>query len=160
MLGRITSLGIERLVALLLIVFAIAELYEAFQLPVSEEFTLGPGAMPVIYGLGLLIFAGILAVTASRKAAAGSDEGQDAPARDYRAGGVTFALLILFVASIYFFGFLLSTILFSFLHLKLVMRLPVLKAAVFALLWGGGLYYAFDHLLEVQLEPGLVFGGG
>jgi small-conductance mechanosensitive channel len=155
---RIASLGAERLVALLLAVFAVAELYSASHLAVNEEFTLGPGAMPLIYGVGLLIFAGILAIRPS-EGGGGPVEDQDAPARAYKAGGVTFVLLILFIASIYFVGFLIGTAVFSFLYLKLVMRRPVLKAATFALIWAGALYYGFDHLLEVQLEPGLVFGG-
>jgi hypothetical protein len=161
MLEKIRALDIERFVALLLGVFAIAELTQAMQLSIYEEFTLGPGAMPLIYGVGLLIFAVLLGLTASPKEKAPPerpDEKMDEPGRNYRAGIVTFGLLILFVVLIFFIGFLPSLIIFSFLHLCLVMRLSLLKAAVFSLLWGGGLYYAFDHLLEVQLEPGLLFG--
>jgi hypothetical protein len=161
MLEKIRALDIERFVALLLGVFAIAELTQAMQLSIYEEFTLGPGAMPLIYGVGLLIFAVLLGITASPKEKAPPerpDEKMDEPGRNYRAGIVTFGLLILFVVLIFFIGFLPSLIIFSFLHLCLVMRLSLLKAAVFSLLWGGGLYYAFDHLLEVQLEPGLLFG--
>ncbi|HVT51929.1 MAG TPA: tripartite tricarboxylate transporter TctB family protein [Dongiaceae bacterium] len=161
MLEKIRALDIERFVALLLGVFAIAELTQAMQLSIYEEFTLGPGAMPLIYGVGLLIFAVLLGLTASPKEKAPPerpDEKMDEPGRNYRAGIVTFSLLILFVVLIFFIGFLPSLIIFSFLHLCLVMRLSLLKAAVFSLLWGGGLYYAFDHLLEVQLEPGLLFG--
>lgn len=40
----------------------------------------------------------------------------------------------------------------------LVLRWPVHKAAAFALIWGGVLYYGFDRLLGVQLEPGILFG--
>jgi hypothetical protein len=161
MLEKIRALDIERFVALLLGVFAIAELTQAMQLSIYEEFTLGPGAMPLIYGVGLLIFAVLLGITASPKEKAPPerpDEKMDEPGRNYRAGIVTFGLLILFVVLIFLVGFLPSLIIFSFLHLCLVMRLSLLKAAVFSLLWGGGLYYAFDHLLEVQLEPGLLFG--
>jgi hypothetical protein len=161
MLEKIRALDIERFVALLLGVFAIAELTQAMQLSIYEEFTLGPGAMPLIYGVGLLIFAVLLGITASPKEKAPPerpDEKMDEPGRNYRAGIVTFGLLVLFVILIFLVGFLPSLIIFSFLHLCLVMRLSLLKAAVFSLLWGGGLYYAFDHLLEVQLEPGLLFG--
>jgi small-conductance mechanosensitive channel len=160
MLGRIASLGAERFIALLLGVFAVVELSSAVHLPVSEEFTLGPGAMPLIYGVGLLIFAAIPAIRPSQKrVSAAPAESQDAPPRDYRAGAITFALLILFIASVYFAGFFIGTAIFSFLYLKIVMRSPLHKAAIFAVIWGGALYYGFDHLLEVQLEPGLLFGG-
>jgi Tripartite tricarboxylate transporter TctB family len=162
MLEKIRALDIERFVALLLGVFAIAELTQAMQLSIYEEFTLGPGAMPLIYGVGLLVFAVLLGLTASQKEKPAPPEHptekMDASGQNYRAGAVTFILLLLFVILIFFVGFLPSLIIFSFLHLMLVMRLSLLKAAVFSLLWGGGLYYAFDHLLDVQLEPGLLFG--
>jgi hypothetical protein len=163
MLRRIQSLNVERFIALLLIVFAVAELYAAMQLSVSEEFTLGPGALPVIYAVGLLIFAGILAVWPSQKSpgvienpVVSKDEA--VPVRDYRAGGLTFALIFVFIVSIYLVGFFGGTVIFSFLFTKLVTRWPVLKAAALALIWGGALYYGFDHLLGVQLEPGILFG--
>jgi hypothetical protein len=162
MLEKIRALEIERFVALLLGVFAIAELTQAMQLSIYEEFTLGPGAMPLTYGVGLLIFAVLLGVTASPKEKPAPPEHptekMDAPGQNYRAGIITFGLLILMVVLIFIIGFLPSLIIFSFLHLILVMRLSLLKAAVFSLLWGAGLWYAFDHLLDVQLEPGMLFG--
>ena len=160
--GRIRALDVERFVALLLAIFAIAQLTQALQLPLGEEFTLGPGAAPLIYALGLLIFAGLLALTASPKERASPerlDEQMDETGRNYPAGILTFFLLILFVVSIYLVGFLVAMIIFSFLHLIFVMRMDLPRAAVVALLWGGGLYYTFAHLLHVQLEQGMLFGG-
>ena len=122
----------------------------------------GPGAMPVIYGIGLLIFSLLLGFTASpkeRPLPERLDEKMDEPGRNYPAGIITFLLVVLFVASIDFVGFLVGTILFSFLHLIFVMRLNVPKSVAFSLLWGGGLYYLFQHLLAVQLEQGMLFGG-
>jgi hypothetical protein len=162
MLARLSGLDVERFVALVLAIFAVAELTQALQLPLSEEFTLGPGAMPLIYGVGLLIFAVALGLTASPKERAlpeRPDERMDEPGRNYPAGIVTFLLIIFFVASIYVVGFLAGTIIFSFLHLVVVMRLSLLKSAAFSVLWGGGLYYLFQHLLALQLEQGMLFGG-
>jgi Tripartite tricarboxylate transporter TctB family len=161
MRNKIGSLGAERLVALALMIFAVAELYAASRLAVTEEFTLGPGAMPLIYGVGLLIFASVLAARPQNGAPLQADaaEGEDAPVRDYRSGGITYALLILLIASVYFLGFLIGTILFSFLYLLLVIRWKWFKAAMFSVIWGAALYYTFSHLLQIQLEPGLVFGG-
>ena len=64
----------------------------------------------------------------------------------------------MFIVSIYFVGFFGGTIIFSFLYITLVSRWPVLKASAFAMIWGGALYYGFDRLLGVQLEPGILFG--
>ena len=81
------------------------------------------------------------------------------PVRNYRDGVLTFALVALFIASIYFVGFLGGTIMFSLLFVLLISRWPVPKAAAFGLIWGGAVYYGFDSLLGVQLEPGILFGG-
>ena len=73
------------------------------------------------------------------------------------AGGLTFALIAVFIVSIYLVGFFGGTIIFSFLFTKFITRWSLLKAAAFALIWGGALYYGFDHLLGVQLDPGILF---
>ncbi|HVZ01676.1 MAG TPA: tripartite tricarboxylate transporter TctB family protein [Dongiaceae bacterium] len=163
MLGRVQSLGAERLIALLLIIFAVAELYAALQLSVSAEFTLGPGAMPVIYSVGLLIFALVLAIWPAQKAPPVIENPVDVEEEpvvigNYRIGVITFVLVAVFVASIYFVGFFGGTAIFSFLYILLVLRWSVIKSAAFALVWGGALYYGFDRLLGVQLEPGILFG--
>jgi hypothetical protein len=168
MLARLTSLRVDFLVALLLVVFALVEMIGSFELHLGEEFTLGPGALPLAYSCGLLIFAGILLYTSRPKhiaakiaeqADAPDRDKDEAPALDYAAGAKTFLLVVLFIASIYYVGFLAGTALFGFLQLKFVMRASLSKSLLFGLLWGGGLYFAFEHLLEVQLEPGLLFSG-
>jgi Tripartite tricarboxylate transporter TctB family len=166
MLARIAFLRVEFLVAVLLVVFALVEMVGSLELHMGEEFTLGPGAMPLIYSTGLLIFAGLLLWTSrpkrtaiAVKAKTPDEEKEEAPALDYVAGIKTFLLVVLFVAAIYYVGFLIGTALFAFLQLKLVMRVTLAKSLLFGLLWGGGLYFAFEHLLEVQLEPGLLFSG-
>jgi hypothetical protein len=160
--GRLQTLGAERFIALLLIIFAAAELYGAVQLSLSEEFTLGPGALPVIYAVGLLIFAVTLAIWPSQNArpiVEGTDvkEEETLPIRNYRDGIVTFTLVALFIFSIYFVGFLGGTIMFSLLYVLLIARWSVLQATAFAVIWGGAVYYGFDRLLGVQLEQGILF---
>ena len=107
--------------------------------------------------LGLLIFAVLLALTASPKEKSSPEhpnEKIDETGRNYPAGILTFSLLILFVVSIYLVGFLGGTVIFSFLHLILVMRMKVLQAAVVSLLWGGGLYFANGVHPEIAPPPG------
>jgi hypothetical protein len=170
MLARIASIRVEFFVALLLVVFALVEMFGALELSMSEEFTIGPGAMPLIYSAGLLLFAGALLYSDWRKHRAqpaaeaspskvAEEEEKGHPTVDYAAGVKTFLLVTGFIAAIYFVGFLISIAVFAFLHLKFVMRMPLLKAAIIGLIWGGALYYAFAHLLEVQLEPGILFSG-
>lgn len=161
--ARIQSFGAERFTALLLIIFAVTEFYGAMQLSMSEQFTLGPGALPAIYSVGLLIFSTVLLIQPSRKAPPileGSADGEHdpGPVCDYRAGIITFALVAAFIASIYFVGFLGGTIMFSLLYVLLISRWPIHQAAIFAVIWGGAVYYGFDRLLGVQLETGVLFG--
>jgi hypothetical protein len=164
MIGRVQTLSAERVIALLLIVFSVAELYGALHLSVSAEFTLGPGAMPLIYSIGLLIFATVLAIWPAQKAPPVIENPVDVPdepvvvVRNYRVGIITFVLVAVFVIGIYFIGFFGGTAIFSFLYVLLVLRWPLIKAAAFALIWAGALYYGFDRLLGVQLEPGILFG--
>jgi hypothetical protein len=160
--ARLQSLGAERLTALMLITFAVVEFYGAMQLSMSEEFTLGPGAMPAIYSSALLIFSFLMLIQPTRKAAsdheASSEGGHEEVVCDYRAGGITFGLVAAFIASIYFVGFLGGTIMFSLLYVLLISRWSVLQATAFGLIWGGAVYYGFDRLLGVQLETGILFG--
>lgn len=160
---RIQALGFERLTALMLITFAVIELYGAMQLSMSEEFTLGPGAMPAIYATGLLIFSLLMLIQPTRKALPDLDttsdgEHESVVACNYRAGGITFGLVVAFIASIYFVGFLGGTIMFSLLYVLLISRWSVLQATAFGVVWGGAVYYGFDRLLGVQLETGILFG--
>ena len=164
MVKQIQLMGAERFVALLLIVFSVAELYAAMKLSLTEEFTLGPGALPVIYAVGLLIFAGMMAAWPSQKAPAAIDSSavskQEAvPPRNYRDGILTFSFVVAFIIAIYFVGFLGGTMIFSLLYVVFIAKWPILKSVPFALIWGGSVYYGFDHLLGVQLEPGILFGG-
>lgn len=168
MLKQIRTLNIERFIAGVLVVFALVELYGATQLSVAEEFTLGPGALPIIYSLGVVMFAGILFIWPTKKAPpliqnpvmsegdAGREEALPTP--NYRAGALTFAFIAVLIASIYFLGFFAGASIFSFLYTRFITRWPLAKAIAFALIWGGALFYTFDHVLEVQLEPGVLFG--
>lgn len=170
MLKQIRTLNIERFICGVLVVFALLQLYGASQLPVSEEFTLGPGALPIIYSVGVVVFAGILLIWPTKKApppiqnpvvseAEVAGETEVLPAPNYRAGVLTFAFIALLIASIYALGFFAGTSIFSFLYTRFITRWPLPKAIAFALIWAGALFYTFDHLLEVQLEPGVLFGG-
>ena len=168
MLKQIRTLNIERFIAGVLVVFALVELYGAMQLSVAEEFTLGPGALPIIYSVGVVIFAGILFIWPTKKAPSliqnpfiGEEDAacQEAlPAPNFRAGALTFAFIAVLIASIYFLGFFAGASIFSFLYTRFITRWPLTKAIAFALIWGGALFYTFDHVLEVQLEPGVLFG--
>jgi len=146
------NIGIERLVALILVLFAIAELYAARRLALSAEFTLGPGATPMIYGFGLLVFSFILLLRPSRGAAGGGEE-----AARISDGVVFFVLLVALAVGIEFVGFLISTAAFAFLSLMYVMRIGLPKSALFAVLWSAGLFYVFKQILQVPLEPGILF---
>lgn len=159
MLGRIGELGAERLAALLLITFSGAQLYGSLQLSMSEPYTLGPGALPAIFSVAVLILAVVLLLQASKEASPDADsvEVADDSSPDYKAGLLLFALVVVFVASIHFIGFLGGMILFALLYLLLGLRWPVLQAFAFSVVWGGGVYYGFVHILGAQLESGILF---
>ncbi|QJP14053.1 tripartite tricarboxylate transporter TctB family protein [Starkeya sp. ORNL1] len=146
--------SMETTVSLLLVLFAVAELYAAFHLPMAEDYTLGPGALPSIYGVGLLGFSLALLFESVRKAPAGAD---DEEATNLRGGLTCIALLALLIGAIYIVGFLIALIAFCFLFCLLISKLDLVRSAIFAVIWAGAVYFAFDYLLEIPLETGLLF---
>ncbi len=146
------NLGVERFVALVLIVLAVVELFAIWKLPLGAEFTLGPGAMPLIYAVGLLLFATVLFLRTDRRKADADDT-----STDFKSGILFFVLLVAFAVCIELAGFLIATAGFSILSLLLVARLEPLKSVLFAAAWSGGLFYVFKYVLQVPLEPGLLF---
>jgi hypothetical protein len=137
------------------VLFSVAELYAAFQLPLSEDFTLGPGALPAIYGVGLLGFSLVLMFESVRKGVRAADDEEEPT--DLRSGLIALGLLALFIGSIYLVGFLIALIAFCFLFCLLISKLDLVRSAIFALIWGAAVYAAFDYLLEIPLETGLLF---
>jgi hypothetical protein len=143
----------ETFVAALLVVFAVAQIYAAAHLHMSEDYTLGPGAMPIIYSIGLLMFSGYLLVDAVKKGPkAGRHDGAD-----YKSGILCVLFLLLFISSIYVVGFLLSTVMFCFLFCLFISKIGLVKSVVFSIAWGGTVYAVFDYLLQIPLETGMLF---
>lgn len=168
MLKQIRTLNVERFIAGVLVAFALIELYGATRLSITEEFTLGPGALPIIYAAAVVIFAGILLIRPTKKATrpiqnpvmskGDTTREEILPATNLQAGLLTFAFIAVLIASIYFLGFFAGATIFSILYTRFIARWPLPKSIAFSLIWSGALFYTFDRLLEVQLEPGVLFG--
>ncbi|MCS0505012.1 tripartite tricarboxylate transporter TctB family protein [Ancylobacter mangrovi] len=145
-------LNAEIVVSAFMVAFAAAQVYAANQLSLSADYTLGPGALPMIYSVGLLICSAAVLFESVRQG--GSDGVGE---KNSMRGVLCILLLVLFVASIYVVGFLFSTIVFCFLFCQFFSGLGLVKNIAFSVIWGAALYAAFHYLLEVPLEPGLLF---
>lgn len=144
----------DLLIGLTLLAFGCAELSSASSLPVAAEFTLGAGALPVIYSIGLILFSALLVLSALL--------GKNAPQRQARAthvsNGLKFlGLIFAFAVLIYLIGFLLSSIVFSISMSYLVCGLSWKRAIIFGLIWSVSIFVLFNYALKVPLETGLLF---
>jgi putative tricarboxylic transport membrane protein len=146
-------LNAERLIGGFLVLLGAAELYAATGLRVGAEFTLGPGALPIVYALGLILFAALLAF---RRTERGTSERAESGA-ELRSAVLFFGLLLLFAAVTALAGFLIALLLFSFLTLILVVKWSLVKSALFSAIWSLALYAVFRFVLKVPLESGSLF---
>lgn len=140
-------------VSLLLVAFAVAQLYSASQLPLLEDYTLGPGALPILYSIGLLLFSAYLLFDSAVKVSPRRIQSES----DYRSGMLCILFLLIFVSSIYVVGFMISTIAFCFLFCQFISKIGLAKSIAFSLIWGGGNYLVANYLLMVPLEAGFLF---
>jgi len=150
--GRSSQLTATSVVSASLLIFAIAEIYAASRLSVTEDYTLGPGALPIIYSVGLFIFSGISLFESISRAPKSKLEGGN-----YRYGILCVSFLLMFIASIYVIGFLLATILFCALFCFFISEMGIVRSFIFSVLWGGTVYAVFYYLLQIPLEAGFLF---
>lgn len=136
----------------LLVIFAVAQIYAALHLSVAEDYTLGPGALPIIYSVGLLLFSGYLLVESLVKGAKAKVEDSN-----YLSGILCVAFLFIFISSIYVVGFLISTMMFCFLFCMFISHMGLVRSVIFSVIWGGAVYGVFDYLLQIPLEAGFLF---
>jgi hypothetical protein len=145
----------ERTLGLGLFAVAAIAAWGISDLPFWEEFTLGPGAAPAIYLVGL----GICALAIAARPAADSVVRFPAlfmpPNRDAL---LLFVFVALLTASVYLVGFAVGIFLFSVAVLMTVQRWRLLPALVFSAVWAAALQLVFAHLLRIPFLTGVLFG--
>ena len=144
----------ERLFALLLILLGVIGLYGSFNLNFYEKYTLGPGAFPLIYSIGLIICSICLFIKSKDKKFISLRSFFVQPAL---RGLIFFLLLFLMAGLIYYFGFLIPLFIFSIVGLIWIEDWRFSKAFLFSSAWILFVYILFVKLLKVKLLQGIFF---
>ncbi len=144
----------ERVFSVFMLFIGLVCIYGGVRLPVTERFTLGPGAMPLIYSVGVLICAILMWVRAP-----GRKDGsfKNALERPGRYGLVFLILNFALGLTVYILGFAIGLILFCFLALVLVKGWRLYRALLFSIAWSLTIYMVFTLLLDVPFLKGVLF---
>lgn len=141
---------LERTLALALMAVGAVGIYAASGLSLWDEYTVGPGATPIIYGIGVLVCgAWVLARPAAPSAI---DLGPL-----FTRAVILAVLMAALAASLDYIGFTVGLFAFSLAALLLVSRMKVLPAILFASIWVALLYGGFVYLLKIPFPRGAFF---
>ena len=144
----------EKLFSVFMFFIGVVGFYGSIHLPVAERFTLGPGAMPLIYSSGVIIFGTLMWVLApSRK-----DGSFKAALRPPGRYGFIFLILNFVLGFIvYLVGFAIGLILFCFLALFFTKGWRPYRALLFSVAWSLAIYILFTIFLDVPFLKGALF---
>lgn len=125
-------------------------LYAASSFPVGEMKRPGVGFVPLLTGIVAAVFS---AAELIKCLASGSGEGESAGAAGFAWAKLAMFLgcAALYVAIIYFFGYLVATFVVLFLLVKLFGEKSWVKPLVFSALLSYGSFFLFTRVLLVPL---------
>jgi putative tricarboxylic transport membrane protein len=144
----------EKVFSVFMFFIGVVGFYGSIHLPVSERFTLGPGAMPLIYSSGVVICAILIWVLApSRKDASF----KNVLGRPGRYGLIFLILNFVLGFIVYMVGFAIGLILFCFLALFFTKGWRPYRALLFSVAWSLAIYILFTIFLDVPFLKGAIF---
>jgi hypothetical protein len=145
----------EKSLSIFLVLIGALGVWGSLKVPIAERFTLGPGALPLIYAVGVLSLAIILFVIAFRDK---KDETPDALPKMPGTYGLLFFLFNCALAlSVHLIGFTVGLFLFSLATLICIGRWKVKKALLFSVIWTIALYVLFKMIIHIPFIEGLLF---
>jgi putative tricarboxylic transport membrane protein len=129
--------------------------FGSLKVPILERFTLGPGALPLIYSLGVLLFAIALFVMALKGQ---KNEILNAiPTIPVKYGLLFFFFNCALALSVHLIGFTVGLFLFSFSSLLYIDGWKIKKALLFSVIWTIVLYVLFKFIIGVPFIEGFLF---
>lgn len=132
----------------------LAGLYGSIPLPVAERFTLGAGAMPLIYSVGVMICAILIWVSAPNRK---DGSFKNALGRPGRYGLIFLILNFVLGLMVYLVGFAVGLILFCFMALFFTKGWRPYRALLFSVAWSLAIYILFALFLDVPFLKGVIF---
>jgi hypothetical protein len=145
----------EKYLSLFLVLVGAVGVWGALKVPIAERFTLGPGALPLVYSAGVLLLSITLLVTTLRRQKVETPNALPEPPGTY--GLVFFLLNCALALSVHLIGFTVGLFLFSLLSLIYTDGWKVKKALLFSVIWTIALYALFKHVIGVPFIEGFFF---
>ena len=145
----------EKYLSIFLVLIGALGVWGSLKVPIAERFTLGPGALPLIYSLGVLLFSITLLVTTLRGQKGETPNTVSEPPGRY--GWLFFLLNCALALSVHLIGFTIGMFLFSLLSLIYTDGWKVKKALLFSVIWTISLYILFKHIIGVPFIEGFLF---
>jgi hypothetical protein len=145
----------EKYLSIFLVLIGALGVWGSLKVPIAERFTLGPGAMPLIYAGGVLLFTVmLLAMTLKGQKV----EALDAVPKPPGTYGLLFFLFnCAFALSVHLIGFAVGLFLFSVSSLIYVGRWNIKRALLFSVIWTIMLYVLFKVIIGVPFIEGFLF---
>ncbi|MFZ4437645.1 MAG: tripartite tricarboxylate transporter TctB family protein [Syntrophales bacterium] len=145
----------EKYLSIFFILIGALGVYGSLKVPIAERFTLGPGAAPLIYSVGVLCFAIALLVIAFR---GHKDKILNViPTIPPKYGLLFFLFNCALALSVHLIGFTAGLFLFSFSSLIYIDGWKIKKALLFSVLWTIVLYVLFKFIIGVPFIEGFLF---
>jgi hypothetical protein len=142
--------GLERIMCLAMAAMGVVALISIRmdKLKFTQKYTIGPGLLPLIYAIVLIISAAAVYIGSREKehwtlhALIGNPG---------RRGSLTVCLLVLLTVCVRYFPFLGCVFVFTFAGLMLLEKWKPLKALLFSAVWTAVIYGMFTYLFGVKL---------
>ena len=145
----------EKYLSIFLVLIGALGVWGSLKVPIAERFTLGPGALPLIYAAGVLLLAVALLVMTLKGQKIETPNAVPEPPGTY---GLLFFLINCALAlSVHLIGFAVGLFLFSLSSLTYVGRWKIKKALLFSVIWTIALYVLFKIIIGVPFIEGLLF---
>lgn len=142
------KLTVERVIAAVMIVFALVILGACRGMKMTANYSIGPAALPVACCVLLIIFSVMVWITSTdSKVLTWSALCTPGARRCF----LLVALTLAFILSMYFVGFWPPFLAFSILSFWLVEKHPLIKSVVMGIVWTVFLYVAFVYLLKMNI---------
>jgi putative tricarboxylic transport membrane protein len=141
----------DRYASILFIVLGVALFFYSQTLTTSIESHIGPKELPMFLSVAL-VFTGILNLIAALRAKAEKKKGE----LEYRKFLIILGSLLLYVLLLEPVGYVISTFAFLMVAFQTMERGHILKSAIIAAAFAGGIYYLYVEVALGSL-PGLPF---
>lgn len=145
----------EKYLSVFLVLIGALGVWGSFKVPIAERFTLGPGALPLAYAAGVLVFAAALLVKTMKGRVAG--EASAIPEPPGTRGLFFFLLNCALALSVHLIGFTAALLLFSVSSQIAIGRWKFKKALLFGVMWTAVLYVLFKVIIGVPFIEGYLF---